>query len=276
MLKKTRLISAAGLAVLMLALAACGGAAAAPTVAPAPTQAPAQPEPTAAPTEAPAQPEPTAAPTEAPAQATEPTAVPTDTPAPAATDTVAPTAAPAAAEAAVFKISSEKSKAVFSIDEKLRGKPVTVLGTTSKVSGDITLSPDDLSQTKIGVIQIDARDLTTDSSFRNTAIRRFILESNNDEYQFITFEPTAIEGLPASAKVGDTLTFKITGNLKVRAIVKPVTFETTATMVSDNEISGTAKTVVTRTDYELTIPTVPGVADVADEVPLEISFVATK
>ncbi len=274
MLKKPRLISTAGLAMLMLALAACDGAAAVPTVAPAPTQAPAQPEPTAAPTEAPAQaPEPTVAPTEAPP---EPTAAPTDVPAAAATDTIAPTVAPAAAEAAVFKINPEKSKAVFSIDEKLRGKPFTVLGVTSKVSGDITLSPDDLSQAKIGVIQIDARDLSTDSSFRNTAIRRFILESNKDEFQFITFEPTAIDGLPASAKVGDTLTFKITGNLKVRAIVKPVTFETTATMVSDTEISGTAKTVVTRTDYELTIPSVPGVADVADEVPLEITFVATK
>lgn len=274
MLKKPRLISTAGLAMLMLALAACGGAAAVPTVAPAPTQAPAQPEPTVAPTEAPAQaPEPTVAPTEAPP---EPTAAPTDVPAPAATDTVAPTVAPAAAEAAVFKINPEKSKAAFSIDEKLRGKAFTVLGVTSKVSGDITLSPDDLSQAKIGVIQIDARDLSTDSSFRNTAIRRFILESNKDEFQFITFEPTAIDGLPASAKVGDTLTFKITGNLKVRAIVKPVTFETTATMVSDTEISGTAKTVVTRTDYELTIPSVPGVADVADEVPLEITFVATK
>ena len=274
MLKKSRLISSAGLAALMLALAACGGAAASPTVAPAPTQAPAQPQPTVAPTEAPTQaPEPTVAPTEAPP---EPTAAPTEAPAPAATGTIAPTEAPAAAEAAVFKINSEKSKAAFSIDEKLRGNPVTVLGITSKVSGDITISPNDLSLAKIGAIQIDARDLTTDSSFRNTAIRRFILESNKDEFQFITFEPTAIEGLPASAKVGDTLTFKIIGNLKVRTIVKPVTFETTATMVSDTEISGTAKTVVTRTDYELTIPTVPGVADVSDAVGLEITFVATK
>lgn len=273
MLKKNHLISTAALAVLMLALTACGGAAAAPSVAP--TQAPAQPEPTqVAPTEVPTRaPEPTVAPTEAPPV---PTAAPTDAPAPAATDTVAPTQAPAAAEAAVFKIDAEKSKAAFSIDEKLRGQPKNVIGISSKVSGDITLSPGDLSQAKIGTIQIDAREFTTDSSFRNTAIRRFILESNKDEFQFITFEPTAIEGLPASAKVGDTLTFKIIGNLKVRAIVKPVTFETTATMVSDTEISGTAKTVVTRTDYELTIPTVPGVADVSDAIGLELTFVATK
>jgi polyisoprenoid-binding protein YceI len=75
---------------------------------------------------------------------------------------------------------------------------------------------------------------------------------------------------------GDAVSFKVTGNLKIRDIVQPVTFDVTATARSDSEIEGTAKTTVTRSAFELTIPNVPSVADVTDDVTLELQFVATK
>lgn len=252
---------------MMFGLAACGGAAATavPTAVPAatavpPTEAPAPTaEPTVAPTEAPA-----ATATEAPAA----TAAPTEAP----TATAAPTEAPAAA--VVFKIDGARSKATFTLDEKLFGQPKTVIGETAGVQGEITFSAADLSQTKIGTLQIDASTLTTDSNNRNRAIARFILQTTQEQYKFITFEPTAIEGLPASAKVGEAVTFKVTGNLKVRDVVKPVTFETTATLVSDTELSGSATATVLRSDFGLEIPSVPSVADVTDEVKLQLDFVA--
>jgi hypothetical protein len=40
-------------------------------------------------------------------------------------------------------------------------------------------------------------------------------------------------------------------------------------------VSGLAQTVVERADFELTIPNVEGVADVTEEVRLELEFVAT-
>ena len=232
------------------------------------TAAPAAPA--AAPTEAPK-------PTEAPAAAA-PTEVPKPTEAPAAaapTATTAAAAAPASA-ASVFQIDAAKSSATFTLDEKLMGNPKTVVGKTTLVSGQITLNPDNLANTKIGTIQISARDLKTDSDKRDGAIARFILESSKDENQYITFEPTAIEGLPATVKAGETATFKITGNLKIRSVVKPVTFDTTVTAKSDTELSGNAKTTVKRSDFELNIPSVPIVADVTDAVALELTFVATK
>ena len=197
---------------------------------------------------------------------------------------VAPTPAPAAATSApasntgagagVVKIDSAQSSASFSLGEKLLGKDNTVIGKTSKVTGDITLNLANPAQSKLGTITIDASDFTTDSSQRNGAIQRFILQSNQPANQFITFEPTQITGLPAAVKVGDTLSFKVTGNLKIRAISKPATFDVTATVKSASEIAGTAKAKVTRTAYELTIPTVPSVADVTDEVALQLDFVA--
>ncbi len=245
-------------------LAACGARATVPTAAPA--AAPAVPATEAPkPTEAPA-----AAPTEAPKATEAPAAAPTE--APKATEAAA---APAAA-GSVFQIDPAQSKATFTLNEKLMGNPVTVVGATSLVSGKITLSPDNLANTQIGAIQIDARDFKTDSTRRDGAMQRFILESTKDEYQYITFEPTAIEGLPATVKTGESATFKITGNLKIRSIVKPVTFDATVTAKSDTELAGSVKTTVLRSNFELTIPSIPSVADVTDEVALELTFVATK
>jgi hypothetical protein len=62
----------------------------------------------------------------------------------------------------------------------------------------------------------------------------------------------------------------------VRDIVNSVTFDVTATVVSEDRLEGAASTVVTRAAYDLQIPNAPGVANVSEEVQLEIDFVATK
>ena len=167
-----------------------------------------------------------------------------------------------------------KSQAKFTLNEKLMGNPTTVVGVTPKVEGTINIDFANPANTKVGAIQIDASDLTTDQDKRNGALHRFILQT--DQFQFIKFEPTAMEGLPTAAKVGDALTFKVTGNLTVRNITKPVTFDVTAKADSDSQVSGNAKAKVTRSAFELKIPVLPMVADVTDDVALEFNFVATK
>jgi hypothetical protein len=53
-----------------------------------------------------------------------------------------------------------------------------------------------------------------------------------------------------------------------------VTFEVTVTMVSESELTGTAKAQVLRSSFGLQIPSIPSVADVTDEVALDLEFVA--
>jgi hypothetical protein len=53
-----------------------------------------------------------------------------------------------------------------------------------------------------------------------------------------------------------------------------VTFDVTVTPVSETRLEGNAVTTVKRSDYNLVIPSVPGVADVSEDVRLEIDFVA--
>ena len=176
--------------------------------------------------------------------------------------------------AKTFQIVQDGTQARFYIDEVLMGSDKTVIGVTSLVEGNLTVDPADPSSAQIGAIRIDARDLTTDSDRRNGAIRRFVLQSNQDQYQYITFEPTAIEGMPESVSVGDSFEFSITGNLTIRDITNAETFHVSVTINADNELVGLGKTTIQRADYSLTIPSVPSVANVAEEVPLEIEFTA--
>jgi polyisoprenoid-binding protein YceI len=192
----------------------------------------------------------------------------------AAAETTTEEVAAAPAEIVRYAIDAEQSVAQFSIFEELRGAPVTVLGTTSEVAGEIAVDFGTPANSRVGVIVINAGTFATDNEFRNRAIRGEILETNT--YEFIEFRPTEVSGLPDTLTVGEAITFQVTGELQIRDVVQTVTFEVTATATSETQLEGTATTTITREQYGLTIPSVPGVANVADEMPLELRFVATQ
>ncbi|MAT97307.1 MAG: hypothetical protein CL608_09210 [Anaerolineaceae bacterium] len=187
-------------------------------------------------------------------------------------ETAAESSEASAAGVIVYEISQAESTVQFELDEDLRGVRTTVVGTTDQVAGQLALDLSDLSSAQIGEIQINARTLATDNNFRNRAIQNEILDTG--EYEFISFVPTAVNGLPASAAVGEEISFTIDGDLTIRDITEPVTFTVVATAVSDTQISGTATATVLRDTYGLTIPEVPNVANVENEVDLIITFVA--
>lgn len=210
----------------------------------------------------------------------------TATPEPAAASSVeteapeepAATPEPAAeAAVAVFRIAQEGSEARFKIDEDLRGQRITVVGVTNQVAGEISVDLSNPANSSIGPLAINARTLATDNPFRNNALRGQILRSSDAAYEFITFVPTSIEGLPATAAPGDMVTFQVTGDLKIIETTRPVTFEVSATLSEDGQtVNGSASAVVRYADFNLRIPDVPGVANVSDDVILEIDFSATR
>jgi len=212
------------------------------------------------------------APTETPTEVTQPTAAATVLPTAAPTEapTEEPTTEPAAAR--VYTLDQTASQVRFQLDEDLRGQRKTVVGTTDQVAGEIAVNLADLSQTQVGVIQINVRTLLTDNNFRNRAIQNEILDTG--QFEFITFTPTGVSGLPASAAVGDTVSFTINGDLTIRDVTLPASFAVEATVVSETQITGTATAVVNRADYGLQIPSVPNVANVEEEVELTIDFTA--
>ncbi|MDH3944879.1 MAG: YceI family protein [Anaerolineae bacterium] len=189
---------------------------------------------------------------------------------PAATD-VAPPDDPAPTTL-LFEIVPEESLARFSLGEILRGEYNLVIGVTDQVAGQISIDLSDPSAAQVGAISINARTFATDNSNRDRAIKNQILDTNI--YEFITFTPTSIAGLPSEAVVGETMEFEITGDLTIRDITHQVTFSVTVLAVSETRLEGSGSATITRADFNLTIPNVPSVASVDEDVIIEIEFVA--
>lgn len=177
--------------------------------------------------------------------------------------------------ATLFRIAQDESQAEYNIFEVLNGSDKTVVGTTSEVAGDIVIDLSDLSQTEVGEIAINARTFATDEDRRDNSVARFILQSESDANEFIIFQPTAISGLPENASVDDTLEFQVTGDLTIAGTTQSVAFDVTATLATADQLTGHAETVIQRADFNLTIPSVPFVADVGEEVTLKLDFVAS-
>ena len=177
-------------------------------------------------------------------------------------------------EEMVFRISSEESQVEYIINEVLNGSDFMVVGVTNQVAGDILINLSDPSQTEIGEIAINARTFETDEDRRDNSVARFILKSEEDANEFITFMPTSIGTLPASIAVGDTLELEITGDLTIAGTTNSVSFSGTFTLESADQLVGSAETTVNYADFNLSIPDVPFVASVEDSVILRIAFVA--
>lgn len=227
-------------------------------------------------------------PTQAASQPIQAAAIATATPAPMATATpaaevpvTAPTSTPAAAAQPasasgelLFEIDPAQSEARFKINEVLNGSPKTVIGVTDQVGGQISVDRAAPANTRLGVIQVNARTLTTDNEFRNRAVKNRILMTN--EHEFITFSPQTLSGFPAAFTIGQAFTLQVEGELTVKGVTKPVTFEVQVTPTSETQITGSAAATVLYKDFGIAIPEVPSVTGVEDQVVLEIDFVANR
>ena len=178
----------------------------------------------------------------------------------------------AAGDPAVFEIDPNASSARFVIDEILRGSPYTVVGTTNQVAGQIAADLDDLDTAQVGAIRINARTLTTDADGRNRMLKNQILQT--DQHEYITFTPKQMVGLPETVTVGQSFTFQMVGDLTIKDVTRDATFDVVVTPTAENRLEGTASTTIRYADWGVSIPQVPSVAGVADQVALHLDFVA--
>ncbi|MFK7801601.1 MAG: YceI family protein [Anaerolineae bacterium] len=211
-------------------------------------------------------------PIDVPEEAEEPEVLPTEPP---VEPTSEPTAVAEAVEEAVataitWGIDSEQSTARFELDEDLNGERITVVGVADQVAGQMRFNAADLSTAEIGTIQVNARTFATDNDRRNNAIQNRILQTG--DYEFVTFEPTNIVGMPATAAVGGTVQFDIEGNLTIRDVTLPVTFSAIVDLIDTNTIEGTVATIIAYSDFGINVPQVPVIANVEEELEIYIDF----
>lgn len=193
---------------------------------------------------------------------------------PSAEVTAASVAVEEGASQAVFEIDKTQSEVRFEIDEVLRGNDFRVTGTTSEVAGQIRVDFDDPSASEVGEIVINVRTLSTDDSLRDRAIRSRILNTSDEENEFARFVPTALEGLPGEVAVGESFPVTVTGDLTLSGTTQPVTFAGQITLASRSRLEIEATASVLHADFNLSIPAVPMVASISDEVLLAVNLVA--
>lgn len=174
-----------------------------------------------------------------------------------------------------FYLIPEETEARFVIDEILAGELTSVVGATNAVEGSFVPDFDTPSNTTVDLVRVDMSQLLTDNGFRNNAIHSAILQTGNDAFRYAEFETTALTGLPEKVEIGQPFDFQITGNLGIHGVTKEVTFDATATAVSETRLEGIASMKTLYSDFGVSILRMPPqVASVADEVILEIEFAA--
>jgi polyisoprenoid-binding protein YceI len=232
-------------------------------------------EPTSPPTET------ATTPTAEPAQAAptvEPTVEPTQTNAPPPAEP-SPTTAPVESEAMVrtFRLVPESSKASYTVEEEFFNQAVnffTAVGTTQAIEGEFTVNLEG-NQVTLGDNRfvVDLRTLTSDSSRRDNRIRQQWLESNS--YPLAEFVATGLEGFPETVAEGQDISFRVVGDMTIREVTRPLTFETTARLDGET-ITGVATTQLLMRDFGFEPPSILGMLEVTDGVTVTVEFTAVE
>ena len=237
-------------ALLIVALAACGGESDDDATTTQPVQEPVT-APTAV-TEPTAAPEGVEGPASEPAPTAEPTAAPTEEPtAPRQTGDV---------DGITFVV-GEGSEATFSVGEELRNLPLPIVAVmrTEELSGEVHLDG------RESRVTIDLQTLSSDQAFRDRWTRNRLF-GQHPTGTFILPDATP---LPDGFTNGDTVETQVTGSLELLGQTFPVTFEIQARDDGDVVVI-LGKTTFTWDDFGIEKPTAPSVVSIEDEVEVNV------
>jgi polyisoprenoid-binding protein YceI len=110
--------------------------------------------------------------------------------------------------------------------------------------------------------------LQSDSAMRDGYLRRAILQTS--QYPTATFVPTKLIGVDPLTASGP-VKFQVTGNLTIKDVTKPVTWDVTGS-IQNGQATGVATTTFTFEDFNLPQPRVPVVLSVKDSITLEVDL----
>jgi polyisoprenoid-binding protein YceI len=181
-----------------------------------------------------------------------------------------------------FVVVPEASRASYLVDEEFFGGALAklgipaglakVVGSTQAIEGRLQLNLDDLSA-PLGenIFTVRINTLTTDREDRDQWIREN--GPRLDSFPIATFVAKAIEGAPATYNEGEEVSFKLSGDLTIRNITRPVTFDVRASLNGDT-LTGVATTRLLMSDFGIEQLSFANTLTVADEFGLEIHITA--
>ena len=168
--------------------------------------------------------------------------------------------APGQVENVVFVI-GEGSEATFTVNEKLARLelPNDAVMRTGDLSGNVYLDG------QASVIEINLHSLTSDQSRRDGYVRDRMFPNN----PVAIFTVPELGPLPEPIAVGESITRQVEGQLSIRGITKPITFEVEARL-DPEALFILGRTSFTWDELEIPPPNIPGRIQVKDEVSVEV------
>ena len=210
---------------------------------------------------------------------------------PPAPTALPPTATPTPASQALgapvsgqrtFVIVPEESRASYLVDEEffagaleklgVAAGEYDVVGSTQAIAGQLQLDLDNLGDA-LGenTFTVQMNTFATDQPDRDNWIRTDGPRFNT--YPLASFRATAIAGAPASYSEGEEVSFQLAGDLTIREVTQPVTFDVTATLAGDT-LTGVATADARMSDFGIDPPNFANTLTVADEFRMEVAFTA--
>lgn len=174
-----------------------------------------------------------------------------------------------------FRINSQMSTASYEAHFQVAGQnvPGTVTGVTGDVSGEFLLGSDSEPTMLAMKIEVDLRSLDSGAPQRDAHVRNDTLET--DKYPFVTFNVSNAHMLPQSYTEGQTVNFKLVGELTLHGVTRTVTFEMQGKLLGDTA-TGSGSTLIHLQDFHMRTPETTAVVTVtvSKDVMLLIHFTA--
>lgn len=147
--------------------------------------------------------------------------------------------------------------------------PQDAIGRTTEITGGIGVGNDGQILPGESKFVINVGTLKSDRDMRDGYVRRRTLET--DKYPTVEFAPSGFTGLPKVLPTSGKHAFDVIGNLTVRGVTKPTTWHVTAE-AKGGQVTGSASTAFTFSDFNMDQPRVPVLLSVADTIRLEYDF----
>jgi polyisoprenoid-binding protein YceI len=181
-----------------------------------------------------------------------------------------------------FVIVPEESQASYIVSEEffegalaklgIEAGNVEVVGSTQNIGGQLEFDFADLSILPgTNRFTVNMTSLSTDQSRRDNWIRENGPEFNR--YPLAEFVANSLANTPPSYTQGEEVQFKMLGDLTIREVTQPVTFDVIATFDGDTA-TGVATADLRMTDFGIEPPNFANTLTVADEFSVEVEFTA--
>jgi polyisoprenoid-binding protein YceI len=166
----------------------------------------------------------------------------------------------------------EGTQARFRVGVQLHNEeePSEATGATPAVHGSLVIKSDGTVVSESSKITVDLTGLKSGNAPMDQYVQSLVLQTR--VYPNAVFVPTQTVGLASPPPTTGSMNFQIMGNLTIRGVTRPATWEVMATAGDGSHLIGTAATSFAFEDFKITQPRVPVVVSLENKITLELEF----